>query len=1035
MIAARPPVLEMRLLGDFALRIGDTPLPPIGSARAQSLLVYLLLHRDAPQPRDRLAFILWPDSTEPQARTNLRHVLHDLRRALPSPEQFLEITSRTLQWRADAPCSVDIADYERALARARRDDAEGLAALREAVDAYTGDLLEALYDEWLLPERERLRQRQTEALERLIALLEARGEHTEALARAEILLRLDPLRESTHRTIVRLHASRGDQSRAVRAYHVCVETLQRELGASPSAATRALYERLLTSDDARAAPRDMPGAPLVGRVREWAQLTECWVAAERDGARLVMLAGEPGIGKTRLAEELRAWCERRGVAIGWARSYSAEGALPYAPVAEWLRADGVQPRVRAIDAARRAELARVVPELAPNPEAAPSDTAPDAEGRQRLFDAISVALLGAGRPLLLVLDDAQWCDPETLQLVHYVLRTSPRAQLLVTLTARREDLDEGHPATKLLTALRALDRASEIELGRLGRDDTATLSERLTHSTLTAADVDRLFAGTEGNPLFVIEALRAGWTNGRLEHRLAPKVQAVIEGRLGQLTPQARDVAGVAAVIGREFTAELLARSCALDEDMVVRALDELWRRRVVRELGADAYDFSHDRIREVAYAALGPARRRSTHRRVADVLERLHESNPEAVSAQVASHLDQASDAVPAVRWYERAAEVALARYANADAVRLLGRALELVRTRAANADRDAEELSLLTRFVTPLAAIDGYSTPRVRETQRRAVELGRALGAAPEAPLLRSLAFASTVAGDFAAARAHAEELRTLALTRGDDGALVESDYMLGIGAFWQGELVPARVHFEKAVARYRDEQRSMHLVRYALDPKVVCLSRLGNTLGFLGLEDDAVRASEAAVQLAVQVDHPQSYSTALVFACLLSLELRQYERLRTHVTAIEAERAKDGAPQVRSAAESFAGFVDALAGRTRGMGRVRSAVDEMLGAPAAPGAGALAARVLLETCRVTRDAAGGLRAVEQMRQAPSGSALWAAETERLRAEFLAARRAPAADVRKALDLALALARAQGAELFERRTLDSIRRLGLEG
>src|SRR5215467_7737474 len=100
-IATRPPVLEMRLLGDFALRIGDTPLPPIGSARAQSLLVYLLLHRAAPQPRDRIAFILWPDSTEVQARTNLRHVLHDLRRALPNADQFLRITQRTIQWRND----------------------------------------------------------------------------------------------------------------------------------------------------------------------------------------------------------------------------------------------------------------------------------------------------------------------------------------------------------------------------------------------------------------------------------------------------------------------------------------------------------------------------------------------------------------------------------------------------------------------------------------------------------------------------------------------------------------------------------------------------------------------------------------------------------------------------------------------------------------------------------------------------------------------------------------------------------------------
>src|SRR5262249_57022697 len=118
---------------------------------------------------------------------------------------------------------------------------------------------------------------------------------------------------------------------------------------------------------------------------------------------------------------------------------------------------------------------------------------------------------------------------------------------------------------------------------------------------------------------------------------------------------------------------------------------------------------------------------------------------------------------------------------------------------SRPSTGERDADELALLTRLVVPLAATEGYSSARLHEAQHRALELARTLGAPPEAPLLRSLAFARTVAGDFRAARMYAEELRTLAVTRGDNGALVESDYMLGIGAFWQGELATARVHFE--------------------------------------------------------------------------------------------------------------------------------------------------------------------------------------------------------------------------------------------
>src|SRR5215217_8617240 len=158
--------LQIRLFGELELRLGDEPLPALESARAESLLAYLLLHRDAPVPRQRLAFVLWPDSTEPQARTNLRHVLHNLRRALPDLDRFLQVTQRTLRWRPDGPCWLDVAAFLACLARADGAGDEGVAALTEAVELYRGDLLEGGQDEWLLGERERLRRRYLQALER-----------------------------------------------------------------------------------------------------------------------------------------------------------------------------------------------------------------------------------------------------------------------------------------------------------------------------------------------------------------------------------------------------------------------------------------------------------------------------------------------------------------------------------------------------------------------------------------------------------------------------------------------------------------------------------------------------------------------------------------------------------------------------------------------------------------------------------------------------------------------------------------------------
>ena len=185
--------LTVRLLGELDLRLGDVPLPPLESARAESLLAYLLIHRGAPQPRQRLAFLLWPDSTEQQARTNLRHVLHKLRRALPDADRYLDVGARTLGWRPDAPLRLDLAAFEDALARAA-EAADPVEDLEAAVAAYAGDLLEGSYDEWLIEERERVRADYHDALDRLAVLLEQRGDAARAIVHAERLLRHEPLR-------------------------------------------------------------------------------------------------------------------------------------------------------------------------------------------------------------------------------------------------------------------------------------------------------------------------------------------------------------------------------------------------------------------------------------------------------------------------------------------------------------------------------------------------------------------------------------------------------------------------------------------------------------------------------------------------------------------------------------------------------------------------------------------------------------------------------------------------------------------------
>jgi len=307
------PTLHLHLLGAFRLTWDEAPVNTINAPRLHALLAYLLLHRDAPQPRHHLAFLLWPDTTEAQARTNLRQLLHGLKQALPAADHFVHTDATTVQWRPEAPFRLDVADFEQACALAEAAAQQGdlhtmRAALAKACALYHGDLLPSCYDDWILPERERLRQAMTEALERLLRPLESAGEPRAALAYAQRLLRHDPLREDTYRTLMRLYAACGDRAGVLHVYHTCTSVLERELGVEPSAATRDAYAHALEVE-VQAQPvlppqpshtnLPVPLTSFVGRARELAELKRLL-----SSGRLLTLTGPGGTGKTRLALQL-----------------------------------------------------------------------------------------------------------------------------------------------------------------------------------------------------------------------------------------------------------------------------------------------------------------------------------------------------------------------------------------------------------------------------------------------------------------------------------------------------------------------------------------------------------------------------------------------------------------------------------------------------------------------------------------------------------------------------------------------------------
>jgi tetratricopeptide (TPR) repeat protein len=781
------------------------------------------------------------------------------------------------------------------------------------------------------------------------------------------------------------------------------------------------------------------GRSLIGREREWAGLMRVWGAASTAGARLVLISGEAGIGKTRLVEELAQWMTQRGHVTAMARSYAAEGALAYGPVIDWLRSDALRMGVARLDEAARSDLACLLPELLSGRPASESAAAlSERERRQRIYDAVLRSVQFVERPLALIADDLQWCDRETLELVHYLVRRSVMPELpplVVVGTVRREAVDAGHPLRDIVSGLMAIERVVELELGRLDPHETAALAEQLVGRPLVAHEASALYRQTEGNPLFVIETIRTGWSapasgpplvGEDLENRgttvISPKVQAVIESRLRQLSPEAMMLARLGATIGREFTLDLLAKACGVDDTLLLQSLDELWRRRIIRARGIDAYDFSHDRIREVAYLDAGPLRRRESHLRVARALEELRSADP-AAAGQLAWHYDRGGAPERAVTWYARAADAAQQVSAIDAVARLLRRALDLLQRLPDTRDRDEQELAVRLKLGAALVALRGYASVEVAGTYRRARTLCERLGHPVPPPILRALALVGIATADLDATESFGTQLVAAGEARGDDLVTVEGHYVLGVAAFWRGRLQASRDSFARAIARYHPERHREHVALYTQDPKVVCLSRLAWTLWLLGFPEDALKAREESIELAQELADPYSHAYALWFSIFIAIDADDLARVREQSSALERVAAEHGMDYIGAVVDSFVGYRETLDGeREQGLARMEAALSD----PRAVGQDSvLRPQTLLLLARAHAsggDAHRGLDAVnEALAIAARGPHVWESELHRLRARLLIALGEDEPAISTAFAQALETARAHDAAWVE--------------
>lgn len=813
------------------------------------LLAYLVLNRDRPVGREELIGALWPETAPRSQDAAMRVLLSRLRSALGR-----DIVSGRdeLGLALPEPAWVDVEAAASEVWRAQRaldsGDARAAWALAQVpLNIASRGLLPGTQASWLEPRRQELSDMRLQALEVIgRAGLSLGGTQLGSVERAaRTLIESEPYRESGYVLLMAALEAQGNVAEGLRVFEQLRSLLRDELGIAPSPEAIQAHERLLNPPVARqslataatAAEIEVPAelaaaasSALVGRQAEMEQL-EAWYQAPPNSARVMLLAGDPGIGKTRLLAEtaVRAFASGAIVLAGRAPE---ETIVPYQPFLEALghyvfRAPLEELRVVAREYG--AELGRLIPELRRRvPELPPPDPGDPETDRYRLFEAVAglLAEISAAVPVLIVLDDLQWADRPTLLLLRHLARSPHNTRVLIMGAYRDVDQwSEGFDAA--LAGLRRERLMVQLDVGGLPEAEAMELVSLRAGGTPSLAFVQALYRETEGNPFFIEEIVRhltdAGVRSQDAGARdlervgLPEDVRDVISRRLDRLAPGSIEWLRVAAVIGRDFDSSLLERVLGFDEDRFLAALEDALDAGLVAEAPADPgrYSFAHALIRETLYEGMSSARRARVHRRVGVALEDLGDDS---LIGALALHFTRAADpedAERAIRYGLRAGEQATAMLANEEAAAHYSRALEVL-------DR---------------------SDP---EALRRRCDLLLELGEAQVRSGERPLAWAT-----FREAAALAAEL-------GDKGSLARA----AVGASRRYVQPPGVVDeelialLEQAAAMTADE-RTVTRVRL--------LARLCGALYFSDRRDRMTVLSAEATEIATELNDPQAIALA--------------------------------------------------------------------------------------------------------------------------------------------------------------------------
>ncbi len=662
--------LGIRLLGELQLvgSDGRALLLP-ASRKTRALLGYLIATGQAHR-RERLCDLLWDGPDDPRAE--LRWSLSKIRSVLDGQAGVRLVADRERVGVESDGAVADLAAVRSLLGG--NVSTVPVDALRAAAELFGGEFLDGLdlprcyrYQEWCMAEREAASRLRLSVLAALVERLE--DQPTDALAYAHSLALADPLSEAGHAAVVRLLSRLGRSKEALAHYERARRVLEVELGAPPSdeleEARRALQfvagtrPSALPSVAASNTTRQPAGVPppeafFIGRDAERAEIdgiVQATVGRRPTGA--VLVTGEPGIGKSHMLKRVGERMIAAGGQAFVARAFEAEGARSYGIWIDLLRAT--------MRTQSRGELPPKLGLLLPELGAAgdgPGD-------RGQLFEAVVDLLrdIASRRPTVIMLDDIQWIDEASSSLLHYVARHMDAADgLLIACAARAGEIDDNPAASRVLRSLDRDGRLRTIELATLTPAETAELVRQVD----PVLDATRIAAESDGNPLFALELARTCRQGGADGGRT---IDAVIAGQLAPLTDQVRETLIWAAAHGRVFSPDDLARVVPLDVAELLSALGELERRGLVRPVGDDTYDFTHDLVRQAAYRTLSQPRRRLVHRHIAQGLNALAGADA-ALAADLVRHAALAGADEMTARACVLAGEQALRLFANAEAV-----------------------------------------------------------------------------------------------------------------------------------------------------------------------------------------------------------------------------------------------------------------------------------------------------------------------------------------------------------------------------